>query len=93
MNKSTYKTTMSAYRKARNALIKQIAVASTAEFLVLGQKMRQLTTTFNLSAIVPQGSDRYAPYNSWVIRLAIDKLGLTGSQAIDLSFRFKALSA
>ena len=93
MNKSAYRKHMSAYRKARNAIIKQLQVASSADFLALGQKMRQLTPTFNLLALMPQGSDRYAPYNSWVIVRAMDKLGLTGSQAIDLSFRFKALTA
>jgi hypothetical protein len=88
MNKKSYKAHMTEYRTRRTLLIKQLDKCSEQEFLVIGKKIKELCIQFNIAKMKSFGVDKYQNF-AWVIYRAMNKLGMNGMQAIELTHKFK----
>jgi len=79
---------MSEYRKQLSALKKQLTGCNPEEFMAVGLKIKALSKTFNIAKMKSFGLDKYEDFG-WVIYRAMDKLGMTGMQAIELTHKIK----
>jgi phage replication-related protein YjqB (UPF0714/DUF867 family) len=88
MNKAAYKKHMRAYRTQLTAIKKELVGCNTENFIAVGSKIKGLSLQFDIERYKSFGVDRYDNF-AWVIYRSMDKLGMTGAQALELVYRFR----
>jgi len=88
MNKAAYKKHMRSYRTQLTSIKKELIGCSEENFLLVGSKIKALCRKFDIESYKGFGVDRYDNF-AWVIYRSMDKLGMSGTQALELVYRFK----